>query len=80
MVATYDHDYYNCGYTTQSGWWYNYYYYRCAYANVNGRHEMSGLPGIEGIQQMLTWDSGNGPEVYTNSEIKIRSKTCNLSC
>ena len=76
--TTYDRDNNskNCGYKDQGGWW----YYTCAYANLNGRHEMSGLPGIENrIEQMLIWNSGGSHQVYTNSEMKIRSKSCGLS-
>ena len=69
--TTYDNDNSGnrCGYIDQGGWWYNY----CTYANLNGRHEMSDLPGFE---QRLIWNSGCGHNVYTNSEMKIRSKTC----
>ena len=75
--TTYDRDNRgnNCGYRDQGGWW----YYNCAYANLNGRHEMSGLPGIETrIEQMLIWNSGGSHKVYTNSVMMIRSKTCGL--
>ena len=74
--TTYDRDFYGhrCGYLDQGGWWYG----SCTQANLNGRHEMSDLPGIETrIEQRLVWNSGNGYEVYTNSEMKIRSKKCN---
>ena len=66
----------NCGYLDQAGWWYR----ACSYANLNGRHEMSGLPGIETrIEQRLIWNSYNSHTVYTNSVMMIRSKTCGLT-
>ena len=79
--TTYDRDnsQHKCGYKLQGGWWY-YNNNNCAYANVNGRHKISDLPGTEGIKQMLTWHSGYRYTVYTNSEMKIRSKTCTLGC
>ena len=65
----------NCGYRLQAGWWYN----RCTNANLNGRHEISGLPGTHSNGQRLYWYSGR--HVFsTNSEMKIRSKTCTLEC
>ena len=79
--TTYDRDNsgYRCGYNARGGWWY--YSNYCTYANLNGVHEMSGIPETEGIQQKLTWNSGgNQYKVYTNSEMKIRSKTCTLGC
>ena len=79
--TTYDRDNsgYRCGYRLQAGWWYDNSDF-CGYANVNGRHEISGLSGTEGIQQMLTWNSGSHYEVYAHSEMKIRSKACSISC
>ena len=75
--STYDRDNdnfeINCAYYYQAGWWYN----RCAFANLNGRHEISGLPGTESNGQRLFWSTG---VFYTNSEMKIRSKTCSLDC
>ena len=69
-----DNDGNNCGYKDQGGWWYR----NCAWANLNGRHEMSGLPGIENRrEQMLVWYSSRF-DVYTNSVMMIRSKTCGL--
>jgi hypothetical protein len=68
----------NCAYTHQGGWWYG--NYQCVDANLNGRHESSDLPGIHTIRQRLTWNAGRGYVVYSNSEIKIRSKTCSVSC
>ena len=63
----------NCGYYYQAGWWYN----QCTLANLNGRHEISGLPGTSSNGQRLFWDSGEFV-FFTNSEMKIRSKTCSL--
>jgi hypothetical protein len=78
--STYDrdndnHGHINCGYYDQAGWWYN----QCTYVNLNGRHEISGLPGTGHTEQRLFWFSG-GRVFFTNSEIKIRSKTCSLDC
>ena len=78
--STYDHDHDNyggnCAYYYQAGWWYN----NCFSANLNGRHNISGLPGTHPTGQLVIWYSGSAYEVYTNSEMKIRSKTCSLSC
>ena len=64
----------NCGYFEQGGWWYR----SCAYANLNGRHEPSGLPGVFRREELLHWRNVR-IDVYTNSEIKIRRKSCGLS-
>ena len=63
----------NCGYHLQGGWWYR----NCASANLNGRHELSDLPGVHSRAQLLFWYTNN--YVYTNSVMKIRSKSCGLS-
>ena len=73
--TTYDRDN-DCAYLCQGGWWYGQSYN----ANLNGRHEMSGLPGTLGVGQLLRWYSGRSTETYTNSEMKIRSKICTLDC
>ena len=72
--STYDHDNYNSDCVTrfQAGWWY-YDWGDCTYSNLNGPHEPSA--GFRGIE----WDSGWGRKSYTNTEMKIRSKTCGLS-
>ena len=63
----------NCGYYQQGGWWYR----NCANANLNGRHVASGLPGVSSRGQLLFWYTNN--QIYTNSEMKIRSKSCGLN-
>ena len=63
----------NCGYLDQGGWWYG----ACANANLNGRHVASGLPGTNTNGELLFWSSTS--RIYTNSEMKIRSKSCGLS-
>ena len=66
----------NCAYMDQGGWWYG----LCTSINLNGRHELSGLPGTHIPGQLLFWFSGGRYTIYTKSEMKIRSKTCSLSC
>ena len=75
--TTYDRDNNgnNCGYKDQGGWWYT----NCAFANLNGRHESSGLPGTWQSEELLIWNNGSGHTVYTNSVMMIRSKTCGLT-
>ena len=82
FFSTYDRDYdgrpENCAYTHQGGWWFG--NIQCVDANLNGRHERSDLPGTHSTGQRLIWNSGRGNVVYSNSEMKIRSKTCSVSC
>ena len=77
--STYDRDNeassYHCGYMAQGGWWYR----SCTNANLNGRHERSGLPGTHSLEQLLAWNNGSGHKVYTNSVMMIRSKTCGIT-
>ena len=76
IFSTYDHNYHNCAYTYQSGWW----HYQCAYANLNGRHQPTDLPGVDPLRQRLVWRTGSSQyTVYTHSEMKIRPQSCGLS-
>ena len=78
--STYDqdndiHNTLNCGYRLQGGWWYTY----CSYANLNGRHEPSGVPGTNPTTERIFWYYGGTNYVYFNNvEMKIRSKACGL--
>ena len=84
------YDYYtgqnNCGYNRQSGWWYYYsrnrntYSNNCGeYANLNGRHQPSGLHGTDSTGERLVWRTSTGYQVFTHSEMKIRPQSCPLS-
>ena len=75
------YDYYssnNCGFSRQSGWWY--YNKLCgnARANLNGRHQPSGLCGTEAAREKLFWSShsSSSPTVYTHSVMMIRPQRC----
>ena len=78
--STYDRQhYYNfnrevmrCPYTDQAGWW----YYTCDYANLNGRHQPTDLPGTRPLRQRLVWKTKTGYDIYTHSEMKIRPTVC----
>ena len=68
----------NCGFRWQSGWWY--YSSSCGYANPNGRHKPSGLCGTDWTGERLVWYmSSGGYRTYTQSEMKIRPRSCSLS-
>ena len=68
----------NCGYTRQSGWWY--YASICNYANLNGRHQPSGLWETDAVGERLVWRvSSSRYNIYTNSEMKIRPQSCRLN-
>ena len=71
---------YNCASLLQAGWWHYSYLYRngirivCGDANLNGRHESSGLSDNSAAR--IHWATrGN---TYTNTEMKIRSRSCGL--
>ena len=86
------HIFTNCASVHQGGWWYyksyRYYYLSnsgiCTNANLNGRHmnQISAGSGYEssGLSEdsvaRLYWSSHES--TYDNSEMKIRSKTCDL--
>ena len=67
----------NCGYTRQSGWWYH--STSCGNANPNGRHQPSGICGIDETEEKLMWRIPSGYHVYSYSEMKIRPQSCDLS-
>ena len=65
----------NCGFRRQSGWWY--YNAHCYSANLNGRHQPSGLCGTDAVGERLVWRvASGGYNIYTNSEMKIRPQRC----
>ena len=64
----------NCVYSNQGGWWYKI----CYQVNLNGPHQMSGLPGVSRTGQLLTYYDGTLWSIYTNSVMMIRSKACGL--
>ena len=77
--STFDHDNdgannTNCAYYYQGGWWYK----SCYKSNLNGRHQMSGLPKVSEIGELLRLMENGQYKVYTNSVMMIRSKTCGL--
>ena len=71
---------FNCASRHQAGWWYYTSYYRngirqyCSDSNLNGRHESSGLS--DNSVARIHWATpGN---TFTNTEMKIRYRTCGL--
>ena len=64
----------NCGFIRQSGWWY--YNSICNYANLNGRHQPSGLCGTDKVGERLVWLVSGRYNIYTNSEMQIRPQSC----
>ena len=71
---------YNCASLLQAGWWHYTSIYSngirkyCSDSNLNGRHESSGLS--EYHLARIHWATrGN---TYTNTEMKIRSRSCGL--
>ena len=66
----------NCGFKRQSGWWY--YNGDCDFANLNGRHQPSGLCGTDAVGERLVWLVSSVYNIYTNSEMKIRPQSCQL--
>ena len=64
----------NRAYLYQGGWWYG----SSSPANLNGRHQICGLPGVSQNGQLLSWHTGTVLGVYTNSVMMIHSKTCGL--
>ena len=67
----------NCAYRDQTGWW----LYYCGYANPNGRHQPTNLRGTSPLTQRLVWRNnvGNGHDIYTHSEMKLRPQSCNIN-
>ena len=80
---TYDNLAGSCPYLIQSGWWCYYRYYNrysCDYANLNGLHRPSGIPGTDPVRERLVWrTASNTYEIFTHSEMKIRPQSCRLS-
>ena len=68
----------NCGFIRQSGWWY--YNNNCgnARANLNGRHQPSGLCGTDSARERLFWSTRSSSSVYVygHSVMMIRPQTC----
>ena len=69
----------NCGFIRQSGWWY--YNNNCTEnANLNGRHQPSGLRGTDTVGERLVWKtSSSNYRIYTQSEMKIRPTSCTFN-
>ena len=73
----YNSDFGNCALSRQTGWWF--YNNDCNYANLNGRHQQSGIPGTDQVKERLVWrTSSSGYSIYTHSEMKIRPQSCPL--
>ena len=69
-----------CSYIKPNGWWCSSRNgYHCDYANLNGLHKPSGIPGTDPVRERLVWRTASGYEIFTNSEMKIRPQSCGLS-
>ena len=75
QFSTYDYKPYGrCAFVSQGGWW----YYNCNYANPNGRHQPADIRGMDPpLRQRLVWRTSSSTyNIYTNSEMRIRPRSC----